>query len=116
MQYASGPITNTCEECGDDFASRDDLDRHEREECWGKDEVEEDEEFVPDVYIAVHNGKPSLFAIAENGIDLVEAYDTKDNGDPDWANAAICDPMSGGEAAFIKAAAELLRVIGRSNF
>jgi hypothetical protein len=33
MQYARGTITHECEECGAPFASRDDLDRHEREEC-----------------------------------------------------------------------------------
>ena len=51
MQYARGKITHWCneDECGAGFASRDDLDRHQREECpanepdmWGYNDDEED--------------------------------------------------------------------------
>jgi hypothetical protein len=55
-QYARGAITHWCEEddCDEGFASQDDLDRHQREDCvsltaedmWGyyEDEDEDDDD------------------------------------------------------------------------
>lgn len=40
MQYARGRIVAECDDCGAEFASRDDLDRHELQ-CSDAAEVEE---------------------------------------------------------------------------